>query len=99
MDCAPGGAFHSARDYKIQRGMQNGDKSVERECVINGLVDLSLLFWRALCPFVPPFREMAGVPLALMDDATGLIFALRCPVLLCICQPSAVHARATKTPN
>lgn len=83
----------------MQRGMQNGDKSAQREWVINGPVDLSLLFWRALCPFVPPFREMVGVPLALMNDATGLIFALRCPVLLCIRQPSAVHACTTETPN
>lgn len=35
---------------------------------------------RALCPFVPAFREMAGVLLALMDDATELIFTFTRPL-------------------
>lgn len=52
------------------------------EWMINGPVEFSLLFLaRTLCPFVPTFREMAGVLLALMDDATELIFALRYSVL------------------
>lgn len=44
--------------------------------VINGR-SISLLFWpsRYVLLFLT-FREMAGVPLALMDDATELIFAL-----------------------
>lgn len=50
--------------------------------MINGLVDFALLFFRALCPFIPAFREMAGVPLALTDGATELIFALPCSVPL-----------------
>lgn len=69
--------------------------------VINGLVDFTLLFFFlecTLCPFIPPFREMAGVPLALTNDATELIFALPCSVPL-DSRPSALHARTTKTPN
>lgn len=75
-------------------GMQNRDKRALSEWMINGPVKLSLLFLaRALCPFVPTFREMAGVPLALMDDATELISALRCFVLFLTLRISRVRLK------
>jgi hypothetical protein len=65
----------------IQRDMQSDATRTHDEWMINEPADLPHCFFSgALCPFVPPFREMAGVPLALTNDATELIFSSRCCV-------------------
>jgi len=67
--------------------MQNRDKSAQ-QWVINGADRFLIALFETLCSFKPLFRKMAGVPLALTDDATELIFALSCSVPLDL-RPSA----------